>query len=501
MADVPDPLLNTDIGSYRITSKIGVGGMGAVYLAVHPLIGKRVAVKVLHAEFAEKQDVVQRFLQEAKAVSVLHHSNIVEVIDFGQLPPKQHSLFYCVMELLEGEVLRDRMKAAGAMPEAQAAHIAAQIADGVGAAHREHIIHRDLKPENVFLVGPERDTVKILDFGIAKLTGEGQASMQTQAGQLLGTPSYMAPEQCMARTVDARTDVYALGIILFEMCCGRLPFIGEGYADLLIKQINGETPAPRSINPDISLGMEHVILRALQKDPSLRFQSMDEFQAALTSPALSGPLPELAGYGGADPEQTLLCPGSEGATLPGAAEIRSNSGSQPTVMGRAPRSGGGALIGLVVVALLVASGAAFLLLKGDGHGPPAPATIAADETPKPPAPPPPPQAPEKVHLHITSEPAGATVQRDDGAVLGQTPLDALLDPGITIKLSVHKDGFKDEARAVVIGERDKTLSLQLTAEAPQPAPRAAAHHAPPAHGGGHKPVPTNLGDDILRPSL
>ena len=147
-----DPLIGTSIGSYRISSRIGVGGMGAVYVAEHPLIGKKVAIKLLHPEFADKQDVVQRFFQEARAVSVLKHPNIVDCIDFGRIDSEAGQLHYCVMEFLEGETLRDRIKR-GPMPEADAARIAAQIADAAGSAHERQIIHRDLKPENVFLMG------------------------------------------------------------------------------------------------------------------------------------------------------------------------------------------------------------------------------------------------------------------------------------------------------------------------------------------------------------
>ena len=323
-------------------SALGVGGMGAVYLGVHPLIGKRVAIKVLHAEFADKQDVIGRFFNEARAVSLLRHQNIVELIDFGKMDlPSGDPLHYCIMELLEGETLRDRIKR-GQMPESDAIIIANQIADAVSAAHRQQIIHRDLKPENVFLTGKAKMSVKILDFGIAKLHDSGAASVQTQAGVLLGTPSYMSPEQCMGRQVDRRTDVYALGIILFEMCTGRVPFTGEGYADLLIKQISADLPSPRSINAALSEGIERVMAKALEKDPIGRFQSMEEFQTALASPqAMSGPVRDMP----------RLIPGDEtvvgtniSTTLSGATgEVSEMGAPQPMVQPSAltRKSGGG----------------------------------------------------------------------------------------------------------------------------------------------------------------
>ncbi|MSP60622.1 MAG: serine/threonine protein kinase [Myxococcales bacterium] len=490
----PDPLIGTHISSYRVVARVGVGGMGAVYLAEHPLIGKRVAIKVLHAEFAERKDVVQRFFQEARAVSSLKHPNIVDVIDFGVLKAATGELHYCVMELLEGETLRDKMKG-GPLPEAVAATLAGQIADAVAAAHGKAIIHRDLKPENVFLIGAHRDVVKILDFGIAKLIGD-TASMQTQAGILLGTPSYMSPEQCMARPVDSRTDVYALGVMLFEMCTGRVPFIGQSYADLLIKQIEGELPPPRSINPALSESIERVIIRAMEKDPNARFQTMEEFQAALATPGgLQSPTKAMPS---ATPIQdtTVIMGGGASTTLQAAA----SEAHARAAAGR--RSSTGLVLG-VVIGLLAAGGAgAFLLLRED----PTPSLTPGAPVPSPEGDPKPPaERPEapagelaKVVLHVASEPSQATVKRDDGTLLGTTPLDTEVVPGTRLLLTIHKDGFKDEVRAVVVGDRDKTISIQLAAEAGKPAPH---HDRKPSQKPDRPRKPLRLGDDILAPSL
>jgi serine/threonine-protein kinase len=481
--------------------------MGAVYLGVHPLIGKKVAIKVLHAEFADKADVVHRFFQEARAVSQLRHPHIVELIDFGKIEGNYGSLHYCVMELLEGEVLRDRLKR-GPIPEQEAAIICNQIADAVAAAHRQQIIHRDLKPENIFLVGPRRDTVKILDFGIAKLTGQGQASMQTQAGTLLGTPSYMSPEQCMARPVDARTDVYALGIILFEMCTGRVPFIGEGYADLLIKQINGELPSPRSINPSLSVGIENVIARALEKDPNNRFQSMEDFQRALAAPArVSGPIQQLRT---APPEDETVISGNVPTTLQGAAsEMR--AGAQTQMGDAAPRKRGvGAVLG-VLAGLAIAGGvAAVILIKyphviglGGSGGGTDPIEDPLGAVADPPKKKDPVADVKKMKLHVGSDPTGANVLRDDGSVLGTTPLDAELPAdGTMLKLTVHKDGFKDEARAVILSDRDKTLSFHLNSlEEDKPKKKPTPHVDKPTKKTKPEPGQIHLGDDILAPKL
>jgi serine/threonine-protein kinase len=336
--------------------------------------------------------------------------------------------------------------------------------------------------------------------------------MQTQAGTLLGTPSYMSPEQCMARPVDARTDVYALGIILFEMCTGRVPFIGEGYADLLIKQINGELPSPRSINPALSIGIERVIARALEKDPANRFQSMEEFQAALASPSqLGGAIQNMVPVTSDSHNDSTVLSGNVPTTLQGAAsEMRSSS---PTQMGAAPkRRGVGAVLG-VIAGLAVAGGVlGFVLLKdnhataGDTTGPgdtPATGEVAKKPDTKEEAP------AKKMRLHVGSDPGGAIVKKEDGTELGKTPLDTELPAdGSMLKLIVHLDGFKDEVRAVILTDRDKTLAFRMTADKKadkKPDEPEKKHHS--SGSSSSKPKDTkdkknvHLGDDILAPQL
>ena len=520
-----DALIGTEVGSFKITAALGVGGMGAVYLGVHPLIGKRVAIKVLHAEFADKQDVVGRFFNEARAVSLLRHQNIVELIDFGKMDlPNGDPLHYCIMELLEGETLRDCVKR-GPMLEADAIHICSQIADAVAAAHRQQIIHRDLKPENVFLTGKDKKTVKILDFGIAKLHDTaGAASVQTQAGVLLGTPSYMSPEQCMGRAVDRRTDVYALGIILFEMCTGRVPFTGEGYADLLIKQISADLPSPRSINPALSEGIERVMARALEKDPAGRFQSMEEFMTALAAPqTMAGPVREMPQ---AQPGDQTVVGTNISTTLSGATgEVGADMSAVPPSMQPPPspltrKSGsGGMVIGIVVMLLAAGGGVGFLLLRGESNK-----NVAAVPQPQTPQQEPPQPPAAKARLHISSDPIGAEVRRKDtGEVLGLTPLDKELPAdGSLMPLVVHKDGYKDGSRGVVLSDRDATLAFRLVADpnapaaaAPAPTDGSKKPPAPPVdngiktppvekkhhHSGGNLPRPPSGGDEILAPNL
>jgi len=232
----PDLLIGQTIGNYLVTQKLGEGGMGSVYLAEHPSIGKKVALKVLHSEFSTDQEVTARFFHEAKAVNDIGHPNIVDIVDFGilQAGGGREQLVYFIMEYLAGVTLSQLIRAEAPLPPERVLGIGLQVADALSASHKCGIVHRDLKPDNIILLqrGSERDFVKLLDFGIAKLTGgSAMGSHRTRTGIVMGTPAYMSPEQCEGRNdkVDWRTDVYALGIVLYEMLTGRVPFQGDGY--------------------------------------------------------------------------------------------------------------------------------------------------------------------------------------------------------------------------------------------------------------------------------
>jgi serine/threonine protein kinase len=290
-------VIGTRINNYEIVALIGEGGMGNVYLARHALIGREVAVKVLHAQLAADQGLVKRFINEAQAATAIRHPNIIYVMDAGLLPDSGRP--YITMELLSGENLARRLARAGTLSVAQAIDVARQTASALAAAHAKGIIHRDLKPDNLFLVPhgslPGHEVVKVLDFGIAKLRSEigdlkAAAPVQTQTGILMGTPPYMSPEQCkgVSTQIDLRTDVYALGIILFEMVCGRTPFSAAGFGELLVMHILKPPPPPRSINPQIPEALEALILKALAKLPEERFAGMADFEAALGGVPLPG---------------------------------------------------------------------------------------------------------------------------------------------------------------------------------------------------------------------
>jgi len=259
--------------------------MGAVYLAEHPQIGKKVALKVIHRELASNREVVQRFFQEAKAVNKIGNEHIVEIHDFGVSPEGDH---YYIMEYLEGSNLASTLSQAAVLDIRRALHIGAQIASALAAAHAAGVIHRDLKPDNVMLTSRlgDQDFVKLLDFGLAKMFAAGNASaVKTAAGVLLGTPQYMSPEACESRpNLDHRTDIYALGVLLFQMMTGVLPFDGETMGEVLVKQVTQLPPPPRQYNPNIPPSVEQILLRCLMKQPDARFPTMNALRDALLDP-------------------------------------------------------------------------------------------------------------------------------------------------------------------------------------------------------------------------
>jgi WD40 repeat protein len=277
----------TRLGPYEILSPLGAGGMGEVYRAKDPRLGREVAIKVLPASFSQDADRLRRFEQEARAAGVLNHPNITAVYDIGSADGAP----YIVTELLEGETVRQRISA-GAVPPRKAIDYAVQIAKGLAAAHEKGIVHRDLKPENLFLTKDGR--VKILDFGLAKLKSErddgGQTDMQTatgtQPGVVLGTMGYMAPEQVRGRDADKRSDLFAFGTILYEMLSGQKAFRGDSAADTITAILTKEPPDLSQTNRDIHPGLDRIVRHCLEKNPEERFESARD--VAFDLEALSG---------------------------------------------------------------------------------------------------------------------------------------------------------------------------------------------------------------------
>ena len=280
--DAKDPYIGTTFDHrYKIEKLLGEGGMGFVYLARHKVIDKKVAVKVLRADLAKDREILDRFLQEAKSASSIGNEHIVDISDFGDLPDGST---YFVMEHLEGKSLAEFCDGGHTLSVDRLCHIGMQIADGLAAAHQRGIVHRDLKPDNIFLIprGGDPDFVKILDFGIAKVQGSSNTKL-TKAGAVFGTPHYMSPEQAAGAPVDHRADIYALGIILYELMAGQLPFNADNFMGILTQHMY-KAPVPiRALvpAPDCPPSFEAVVLKCLSKKPEARYASMEELASDL----------------------------------------------------------------------------------------------------------------------------------------------------------------------------------------------------------------------------
>ncbi|HEY5153804.1 MAG TPA: protein kinase [Acidimicrobiales bacterium] len=264
------------VGRYRLEHRIASGGMAEVWQASDEVLGRRVAVKILHPHLAADDIFVTRFRTEAIAAARLHHPGIVAIYDSGH----EHGAEAIVMELVQGETLRHELDTRGFLDPREVVRIGAQVADALAAAHRAGLVHRDIKPANILLCPDER--VMVTDFGIAKFRDDPDLTL---AGTMVGTVKYLSPEQVRGEPVDGRSDVYALGVVLFEALCSRPPFAGDSPASTALARLNQTPPRPRQLRSTIPSGLDGVITRCLQLDPADRYQSADELRAALLQPA------------------------------------------------------------------------------------------------------------------------------------------------------------------------------------------------------------------------
>jgi eukaryotic-like serine/threonine-protein kinase len=288
--DMQDPLTGQLVaGRYRVVQRLGEGGMGQVYLARHEAIEKPIALKVLKPEYSAKEDIVTRFQQEAISASRIKHPNVVDVFDFGKL---DNGCAFLAMELLSGNDLADELMKRGYIETRRALRILLQLCRALSAAHKAGVVHRDMKPDNVFLQRSEEgdEIVKIVDFGIAQLRKTDDEARSatprrrlTKTGMIFGTPEYMAPEQAAGRGADLRVDIYAVGLILFEMLTGTVPFTGDSFMAVLAAHLNDPVPSMLQYRPDlvISQQLHEVVKRSLAKNPNERFQTMGELAASL----------------------------------------------------------------------------------------------------------------------------------------------------------------------------------------------------------------------------
>jgi serine/threonine-protein kinase len=381
-------IIGQRINNYEVRRLIGEGGMGAVYLAEHVVMGRKAAIKVLRRELSEDETLVARFMNEARAANAIGHPNIVDIVDVGRLPD---GIPYMMMEYLVGEDLSRRLARSGRLSVEQALPIAVQACSAIGAAHDKGIVHRDLKPENLFLVpdvtAPGRERVKVLDFGIAKLRGDfAGGSVKTRTGSLFGTPQYMSPEQCLGIPdgIDHRSDIYSFGIILYQMLCGSLPFVSQGLGDILVMHVSRAPEPPSARCPDIPSWMEKVILCALEKDPANRFASMADMLTALAAPTMGTLLAPVAGVprtalpgqspsAGTTDELSRVAPTGDETPSPRPATTSSPAVDEinAITLVNARRRGfvmGGAISAVAAAALFIV---AYLLLARAGGGGPA----------------------------------------------------------------------------------------------------------------------------------
>src|SRR5919197_882722 len=257
---------------YELEELVGTGGMSSVFKARDRLLERRVALKVLHQHYTDDEEYVERFRREARVVAQLSHPNIVTVIDRGEDEGRQ----FIVFELVEGKTLKELLEEEGRLPVPQALEIALQVARGLAFAHEHGLVHRDVKPQNVLLNGDGQ--AKVTDFGIARtLDVDGV----TQTGTVLGTSNYIAPEQASGNRVDAQTDVYSLGVVLYELLAGDVPFPGDHFVSVAMKHVNEPPPNLLDVRKDVPLRVAAAVDRALEKDPAARFPTMDAFGAEL----------------------------------------------------------------------------------------------------------------------------------------------------------------------------------------------------------------------------
>src|SRR3954452_8774538 len=269
MAEVTDGTLVD--GRYRIERRLGSGGMADVYCAYDHQLGRQIALKVQHRRFARDREFVERFRREASAAAVLQHPNVVGVFDRGEYD----GTYYIAMEYLPGRTLKDLIRAEAPLDQLRAIDYAIQILHAASFAHRRGVIHRDFKPHNVIVGADER--LKVTDFGIAR----AGASEMTETGSIMGTAQYLSPEQAQGQRVGAPSDLYSIGVIMFEMLTARVPFSGDSAVSIALKHVSEEPPPLRSLRPDVHPRLEQAVGRALLKDPAQRYASADEFVAAL----------------------------------------------------------------------------------------------------------------------------------------------------------------------------------------------------------------------------
>ena len=542
-----DPLIGRTINErFRITRLIARGGMGKVYLAEQAPLGRLCAVKVLNPSYAggAEPEFHKRFFLEATTTSRLSHPNTVTIFDYGRT---EDDYYFMAMEYLEGQTLHQAIRRDGFLVEERAVNIATQICRGLREAHSIGVIHRDLKPANIFLVkhGDELDFVKILDFGLVKNVLETSQEQITQTGLFMGSPKYMAPEQIHGHPVDARTDIYSLGIVLCEMLTGRVPFDRATSVSILMAHVSEAPPHLSSLKPDVvvSPDVEDVVRRCLAKNPDDRYRSMDELLLALrvaSGASLTGQVVAFGGFlrsgAASSSAQTVIRPGASGAvplhasgsgprmgpvsgmsgvsssggisrvSSSGDQELRSNHNQTPmslahSDMAFAPRErkGVGVPVAMALTFAVGLGGLAGLIAFRAAN----PSTVARPvDLPLPSADPvasssPSASAPARTAmLRVDSTPSGASVWRDGVELCPATPCSLTLSgpdasPTKLLSLVVRKQGFKAQPVDARVGDGKVAVQLASIPIAVGPSPRPVA---PPKTSSEPAPMPSGFKD-------
>lgn len=437
-----DPLIGVVLlDRVRIVRLIARGGMGKVYYGEQTPMNRPCAVKVLDPRAMAGSDVAdftRRFLLEASVASKLTHPNVVTIFDYGETADGR---CFIAMEYLEGRSLSEELRLVGKLEPERATHVVRQVCRALREAHALGVVHRDIKPGNVFLAqgDDDDDFVKVLDFGLVKDTsapGEG-AEQHTQVGRIMGSPRYMAPEQVQGNSVDARTDVYAIGAVFYAMLAGRPPFERANDLSTMMSHVSDPVPSIASVAPDVVLppGIEAIVMRCLAKNPADRFASMDELIAALK-----------------------LRPGLTISTASDSGAIASPLFSPPIVERPVPPRGN---TGTIVAVLGVAAAALGIALFARGQA--SPVAPAPRETAPPAAPLPAPRA--TASLHVETDPPGARIREDGETVCAATPCDVVYtgdgaDARVEHLLEIAKPDYKLEKRIVSVGA--SPLRVKLT---------------------------------------
>jgi serine/threonine-protein kinase len=522
-----DPLIDTVVAErYRVIRQLGEGGMGQVYLAEHIAIERRIALKILRPEYAHRGEMVSRFQQEAISASRIKHPNVLDVFDFGRL---ENGCFFLVMEFLEGNDLAEEMSRRKVIDPIFGVRIALDVSRGLGAAHAKGVVHRDLKPENVFLqrTGDGEETTKIVDFGIAQLRTNEEAAGSvrkrlTRTGMIFGTPEYMAPEQAAGKRADHRADIYALGVMMFEMFTGSVPFTDETFLGVLSKHATEVPPAMSAVYPELAISpqLQAVVMKALAKNPDERYDSMAELGQAIQGtpegvlnshrlhgkpqsterspefipPGAGNPTAPEFGVVQGPPQVVPVDPHrgvhtvphgsnrsypSRAATLPSgppAYAAPAESDSERKANAGPSRLAAWAIGGATVLAAAIGTAVVVARRQSTVTNAPSASVVARAPVAMPEVRPvkeptvvapatadvaPPPAAPAAIRLDVTTDPAGATVTKNGFQVCDQTPCQVMAALNETLELEAARGGMRAKAR--VLAQRDQKVAMKLAA--------------------------------------